>query len=46
MIMKGKKLYLTATDDKNWIQISDDKEHQGWIYLHDGYEITLPEEDW
>jgi hypothetical protein len=43
MIQKGETLYLTATDNKNWIQISDYEGHQGWFYLHDGTDITLPQ---
>ena len=45
MIKKGETLYLTQTDNIHWIQISDSKGHQGWIYLDKGTEIRLPQGD-
>ncbi len=41
-IKKGEKLQLTATDNKNWVEITTEGGTIGWFYLHDGYEVTLP----
>jgi hypothetical protein len=43
LIQKGETLYLTATDNQHWIQISDYAGHQGWFYLSNGSDITLPQ---
>ncbi len=42
MVKKGEALILTATDDKNWIEVTTENGTVGWFYLHDGYEVTLP----
>lgn len=42
IIEKGEKLYLTATDNRNWVQITSDSGMDGWFYLQDDYEVTLP----
>jgi hypothetical protein len=41
-VKKGEKLQLTATDNKNWVQITSESGTTGWFFLHDGYEVTLP----
>ncbi len=41
-IKKGERLRLTATDNKNWIEITCESGTVGWFYLHDGNKVTLP----
>ncbi len=41
-VKKGEIIQLTATDNKNWIEIISESGTIGWFYLHDGFEVTLP----
>ncbi|MDF2514141.1 MAG: peptidase BlaR1 [Herbinix sp.] len=41
-IKKGEVIALTATDNKNWIQVTSESGTTGWFYLHDNYKVSLP----